>query len=380
MEYMMNSTLQAAATLLPYGTYLHSSKEQMIDIYPPSIQIPTNPFAVFDKAWSLLNHQSTSEFRFTPGRTPLATFSEAGGAIALYYLIIFGGREVMRSQPALKLNTLFIIHNFYLTAISGGLLLLFAQQLIPGLWRHGLYDGICGATGWSQQLLVLYYVNYLTKFLELLDTVFLVLKKKPLTFLHTYHHGATALLCYTQLVGQTSVSWVPITLNLAVHVVMYWYVTHHTILSGAHTDMMSRYYFQSARGVKIWWKKYITMFQITQFVLDLGFIYFACWNYFSSEYMPALPHYGTCGEKQQETAAFTGCAILTSYLVLFIMFYLSTYKKPAATKKAFRRASKSEVQTIQETGGIAADAIKQASHAIAETLHEEKQKCATGAR
>lgn len=65
-------------------------------------------------------------------------------------------------------------------------------------------------------------INYYLKYLELLDTVFLVLKKKKLRqshfcmfflaisdaaieFLHVFHHVTTAMICYIQLNGKPSI-------------------------------------------------------------------------------------------------------------------------------------------------------------------------------
>ncbi|PNS21206.1 hypothetical protein CAC42_3544 [Sphaceloma murrayae] len=282
---------------------------------------------IFERAFVAFKGYRPQDFRFVVGSTPMSTHLATATMLISYYIIIFGGREIMRDRPAYKLNGLFKIHNFYLTAISGVLLALFVEQLLPTLVRGGVFHAICDHSGgWTDKLVILYYMNYLTKYLELIDTCFLFLKKKPLTFLHTYHHGATALLCYTQLLGHTAVSWVPITLNLMVHVVMYWY------------------YFQAARGIRIWWKKYITVMQITQFVIDLGFVYFASYTYFTSTYFTWMPNMGSCAG--EEFAAIAGMVILSSYLVLFLGFYAATYKKPV--KKGRGRATSALVEMKDE--------------------------------
>lgn len=163
-------------------------------------------------------------------------------------------------------------------------------------------------------------INYYIKYLELFDTVFLVLKKKPLMFLHYFHHSATALLCFTQLEGATAVQWVVISLNLLVHVIMYYY------------------YWATAGGARIWWKKYLTTMQITQFVIDLYVVFFATTNHFFYKHGINLPWVRDC--TGGEGAALFGCGLLSSYLFLFILFYINTYKKQAAGGKAGVRGSK----------------------------------------
>jgi len=249
------------------------------------INISLSPWTNFNKLWTLTMGYPADDFKFVAGKTPMSTITETVGITAAYLAIVFGGRELMRNRQPLKLNGLFMAHNFVLTIISGALLVLFAEQLIPSLWAGGLYENICGASGWTEPLVVFYYVSWLPyerqSGLTLsswttswntwsclipcfwwwrrslsVSTGQLSMRRKCAhqfsAFLHCYHHPATALLCYTQLIGSTSVSWVPITLNLTVHVVMYWY------------------YFQSARGIRVSWKEWITRLQIAQFVIDLG--------------------------------------------------------------------------------------------------------------
>ncbi|KAG8906107.1 hypothetical protein FRB99_007568 [Tulasnella sp. 403] len=254
--------------------------------------------------------------------TPLSTWPSVATAIAVYLGTIFGLREIMRDRAPLKLNTLFQLHNLILTTGSGLLLAVMLEEIVPIVWNNGLFYGICGYGAWTPRLEFFYIINYYFKYLELIDTVFLALKKKPLAFLHVFHHSATALLCFTQLNGRTSVSWVPIVLNLTVHVFMYYY------------------YWATAGGRKIWWKKYLTSMQITQFIIDLFVVYFATYAYFSSTYFPGrYPSPGNCAG--EEHAAIFGCGLLTSYLFLFIDFYIRTYKggakrgsKPIASKDA----------------------------------------------
>lgn len=56
-------------------------------------------------------------------------------------------------------------------------------------------------------------------------------------------------------------------------------------------------------------------------------VYFASWNGIVHRHWPQIPHVAACGGKTY--AAVAGCSILTSYLVLFIIFYIATYQRAA---------------------------------------------------
>merc|ERR1711953_1602285 len=99
-----------------------------------------------------------------------------------------------------------------------------------------------------------YFVYWVTKVVELSDTVFMILRHKfrQVSPLHVYHHATMLILSE---IGYRKYCWaafaMPLMLNAFVHVVLY------------------LYYGLTAIGIHPPWKKQLTEIQIIQFFIDL---------------------------------------------------------------------------------------------------------------
>jgi len=227
---------------------------------------------------------------------PLTTASSIAIAVTLYLATIVSLREFMKNREKLELKVIVPLHNFFLSALSLIMLsgVLYQIGRIVFTSDHIVNDLFCDTDRRmaSGNQTYWFYLFYLSKFYELFDTVIIVLKKRPIIFLHVYHHIITIVLVYVMLVGEVAARWLPTVANAGVHVPMYYY------------------YAISSMGMTVWWKKYLTKMQIGQFVLDilgnLSYLYF----YAKGE---------TCSSDLNDF--FFGQAIILSFLILFINFF-----------------------------------------------------------
>lgn len=145
------------------------------------------------------------------------------------------------------------IHNLILCV--GSLIMLLGTMY--EVYRRGSVEGyywlLCEESGKSAvgPLFFWGYVYYLSKFYELLDTLLQIVqgKKPPHYFLHAYHHSCVIMMCWCWMQYCPTLIFIGVMFNTFVHVVMYYY-----------------FYLRSVGVRVIWWKKYVTIVQIVQFM------------------------------------------------------------------------------------------------------------------
>ncbi|VDO94597.1 unnamed protein product [Soboliphyme baturini] len=167
---------------------------------------------------------SSMELRAKPGEWLEKHWSQCFYWIAAYLLFVTWGQAFMQKREAFKLKKWLIVWNAFLAGFSIiGTIRIFPEFYFT-LQRYGfkksycfvgsLYDGTHGY--W----IVLFH---LSKLLELGDTVFLVLRKRPVIFLHWYHHAVVLLYSwYAYGYFSASIRW-SVFMNILVHSFMYSY-------------------------------------------------------------------------------------------------------------------------------------------------------------
>ncbi|XP_037547192.1 elongation of very long chain fatty acids protein 6-like [Nematolebias whitei] len=224
----------------------------------------------------------------------------------LYAAVVFGGQHFMRERPKLDLRRLLSLWSLSLAVFS-----------IVGAIRTGLYmlhvftnsgfkETVCDNDFYSAPVTKFWaYAFTISKAPELGDTVFIVLRKQRLIFLHWYHHITVLLYTWFSYKDRVAGGGWFMTMNYSVHALMY------------------TYYAARAAGVRIPrpCAMLITAAQILQMVVGLtvlGFVY-------------RWMHDVRCPSNMDNVA--WGSLMYLSYLVLFAWFFYNTYLKGPSRDK-----------------------------------------------
>ena len=91
----------------------------------------------------------THLYSYVHGKTPLSTTPTVVATLSSYLIVIFGIQALMKNRSPQKLNTLFQAHNVFLSGGSLLLLVLMLEEILPIVWNHGVFYGICNQNAWT---------------------------------------------------------------------------------------------------------------------------------------------------------------------------------------------------------------------------------------
>lgn len=230
-------------------------------------------------------------------------------ASLLYLPLTYGLRRYMQNRPAYSLKGVAFLWNLSLSFLSllGFLTVLIQQPKMLVVSMHP-------ERYFCPPVRVVITIFTLTKAVEFGDTLLLVLKKKPLSFLHLYHHLTVSLYCWhAQYINADFAHGFAI-MNLAVHAVMYFYFSLTCFLTPTRKSTPASEKGCCTRLTAIQRMLYksrplITMLQIAQMLVGMYLSY-------QGIYLK---------DRMQVFNAQLALAMYTSYAILFLHLYCSSY-------------------------------------------------------
>jgi len=190
--------------------------------------------------------------------------------------------------------------NLFLSIASLIMFIGIAPYCLKYILENGFLKFLCLPDGYLYKGPQMFWVYCfcMSKFVELIDTFFLVVRKRRVDFLHYYHH--TTVLLYTwfaMIILPGGVGYVYGVVNTAVHTLMY-------------------FYYYLACYSKPSWGVIVTTLQLSQMVV--GVVISVSWTvvFFTSGYCTCSVPY---------TFIFCSVGLYGSYFYLFLKFYINKY-------------------------------------------------------
>ncbi|GFV44732.1 elongation of very long chain fatty acids protein 7 [Trichonephila clavipes] len=221
---------------------------------------------------------------------------------AMYALVVkIIGPAVMKNKKPLTLRRPMIVFNLFLV-VSYSIAMFEIFRNLPSLGVKGFCKGTAVRKGNIAYKLVSYlWFIYILKYIEFIDTMFFILRKKfnLISNLHVIHHTIVPILGWIMFRTERSgFQSIPVLLNGFVHIIMYSYYGLAAI-----GPSMKKY---------LWWKKYVTILQMVQFVFLLFFV-------------AVIAPYTGCMMMKSSTAINIICGVL--FFTLFYNFYYRNFNE-----------------------------------------------------
>lgn len=224
VEGTQRSLLNLQSSLQSWSCYVYSGVDVQKQTFAEKKKMATDnviPQSSGYKTTSLLPFEDLDELHFY--RWLRTNWSLSITCSVVYVIVIFGVREFMKRRPPFELRIPLILWNSGLAIFSIFGAYRMNQELLWVLSKHGLEHSLCKAT-FCQAPFGLWVVLFaVSKIAELGDTVFIVLRKRPLLFLHWFHHILTLIYVWVTYVERVASGRWFITMNYNVHALMYSY-------------------------------------------------------------------------------------------------------------------------------------------------------------